>query len=143
MNKRFNKKKIGIFALILILIIVGIVVAFPNNKQDDVKIGAILPLSGDYSIIGTEIKNGMELAKYEIAMDGFDVNIIYEDDESFLPRAVVNAANKLVNIDKVDVALTAIVEEAKPSSNIFNDNEVPLVIVWDSNRYIKEGGNYF
>lgn len=137
---------IGIIALVLLIGIYGFYGITRNSvnvsEENKVKLGAILPLSGDLAFIGEEIQRGMELAKEEAKEDGIDIRIIYGDDQSFSATAAVNAANKLINIDKIDVGITAFIEEAKPIAPIFNDKEVPLIVVWDSNKFIQEGGDY-
>jgi len=107
-----------------------------------IKIGAILPLSGNLAFFGEEIKKGVDLAVDELKREGVDIQVIYEDDQSLSPRATANAANKLLNIDKIDVGLTMLVEESRPIAPIFNDKKIPLLVLWDSNKFIKESGEY-
>ena len=69
-----------------------------EGKKDVIKIGAILPLTGPAAQYGKMLKNGMELAKEEInansGVDGKQIEIIYEDDQS-QAAAGVSAINKL------------------------------------------------
>ena len=69
---------------------------------------------------GEEIKKGVDIAVSEYKDKGIDINVIYEDDQSLSPTIAVNAANKLLNIDKIDVGLTLLVEESRPIAPIFN-----------------------
>ena len=143
---RLNKTKLSIIAILLIIVGVTFFVAGSRNGNDipngDLRIGVVLPFSGDFSFIGNEIMRGMEIARSEAIDEGYNIQIFYEDDQSLAVTATVNAANKLVNIDNVDVGITALVEEAKPMGAIFNDNEVPLLVLWDSNKDLQEGGDY-
>jgi len=111
-------------------------------KNDSIKIGAILPLTGDLAFLGEEIKKGIDLAVSEYKDKGIDINVIYEDDQSLSQVVAVNAANKLLNIDKIDVGLTMLVEESRSIAPIFNKKEIPLLLLWDSNNFIQGSGDY-
>ena len=113
-----------------------------TNNNANIKIGAVLPLSGDFAIIGSEIQRGIELAQDELKSDGFTPEVIYEDDKSLDPATAVSAARKLTAVDNVDVALTAIVESARPIGPVFAEAQTPLLVTWDSNEFIRETGEY-
>ena len=68
--------------------------------------------------------------------------VLYEDDQSLSPVATVNAANKLIKSDKIDCGITMIVEESRPIAPIFNKNKIPLLVLWDSNEFIRSAGEY-
>jgi branched-chain amino acid transport system substrate-binding protein len=72
--------------------------------SDEVRIGAILPLTGSSSLVGGEMKSGAMIAMDEInsvgGVLGKKFDIIFEDSES-RPAAGVEAAHKLIDIDKV------------------------------------------
>ena len=90
----------------------------------------------------SQIKKGIDLAVSEYNDKGIDINVIYEDDQSLSQIAAVNAANKLLNIDKVDIGLTMLVEESRSIAPIFNKKEIPLLLLWDSNNFIQGSGDY-
>lgn len=114
-----------------------------NEKTSEpIKIGVILPLTGDLAALGEEIRKGIEIAIEEVKAEGLNLNVIYEDDQSSFGINTVNAANKLINSDKVNAGLTMLVEEARPIYLIFNNNKIPLLVLWDSNKFIKESGEY-
>lgn len=139
-------KKIIAGIVVIILIIAGISYFSKNSNQtaskEPIKIGVILPLSGDLAFLGEQIKKGIDLAIAEYKGKGINVDVIYEDDQSLSPSATVNAANKLLNIDKIDVGLTMLVEESRLIAPIFNKKEVPLLVLWDSNKLIQQSGDY-
>jgi len=119
-----------------------------NNKQQilgeqlnnqPIKIGSILPLTGDFGSLGEEIKRGAEIAVEEARNRGEKFDYVLEDDQSQATGSV-NAANKLVNIDKVNAVFTATVQQVKPIAPIFNQTQIPLLTVWDSNNYLKTAG---
>lgn len=113
----------------------------PIASDDPLKVGVILPLSGDLAALGEEVQKGIAVAVAEAAVDGKKIEIIYEDD-GFDPKRSVSAANKLLSVDKADVVLTMLVEEAQPIMPLFESAQVPLLVLWDSNALIAEGGTY-
>lgn len=84
-------------------------VACDGEKSDKpvVKIGAVLPLSGDNSSFGESAKNGMIMALNEINADPnnkFKYEIVMED--GFDPKKTVSLYDKLKNYDKIDVLIS-------------------------------------
>lgn len=84
-------------------------VACDSQKSDKpvVKIGAVLPLSGDNSNFGESAKNGMIMALNEINQgtdNKFKYEIIIED--GFDPKKTVSLYDKLKNYDKIDVLIS-------------------------------------
>jgi len=79
-----------------------------NTEQEVVKIGAILPLTGEMASYGESLKKGMDLAIENInnsgGIDTKKVEIVYEDGQG-LPKNSVNAFNKLLNSDKVPLII--------------------------------------
>lgn len=139
-----NKTITGI--IVIILIIAGVSYFTKNSNhpasKEPIKIGVILPLTGDLAFLGEQIKKGIDLAIAEYKDNGINVDVIYEDDQSLSLSVAVSAANKLLDIDKIDVGLTMLVEESRPIAPIFNKKEVPLLVLWDSNKLIQQSGDY-
>ncbi len=77
--------------------------AGPAAAQD-VKIGAVMPLTGDLSAFGENDSNGVELAVKEInaagGVLGQDLGLAIADTRTS-PQAGVDAAKKLVNVENV------------------------------------------
>ena len=135
-----------ILGIIAIIVIVGVVVLArgadngPSITSGElIKIGAILPMTGDFAFAGEAINKGALLAIDEAKAQGINVQYISEDDRSTAVGST-NAANKLVRTDKIHGAITATVQEVKPVAPIFASAGVPLVATWDSNDYIKTAG---
>jgi branched-chain amino acid transport system substrate-binding protein len=79
----------------------------PETKE--IKIGAILPLTGGAAKYGQSAKNAIDLATEEISSTGINgkkVKIIYEDDQAD-PKIGVAAFHKLISVDKVTVIIGA------------------------------------
>lgn len=93
--------------VILLLLSILVLVAC-KEKQDTIKIGAILPLTGDMASYSAPLKRGMDLAIQEINSKGginnFKLEIIYEDDGGEAQSAI-SAYRKLIDIDNVSMVI--------------------------------------
>lgn len=117
-----------------------------SQKSDTIKIGAILPLTGDGARYGQSAKNGIELALSLInevgGISGKSISIIYEDSQ-MLPREGINAINKLINIDKVQVIIGAMASSVTLSiAPIAEQNKIVLLSPASSTPEITEAGDY-
>ncbi len=81
-----------------------------NTNKQEVKLGAILPLTGDAAPYGSSLKKGMDLAIDEVnakgGINGKKIVVAFEDDRN-LPQDGVTAYNKLKSVDKVPTVLGA------------------------------------
>ena len=68
--------------------------------------------------------------------------MVDEDAKSDFGRGPVSAANKLFTVNNVDAVITLITEQAKPVIPLFEQHKVPLLIAWDSNKFIEQAGPY-
>lgn len=72
-----------------------------GGGKKEIKIGAILPLSGDNAAYGVEIRKGVELGAAEInaegGINGKQLHIVFEDDQAD-PQKTVSAYKKLTKI---------------------------------------------
>ncbi len=107
----FAKKILKMFWLFfgVAVVVVGLIILSTKSGPDSKKlrIGALIPLTGDISELGTRIRNGMDLAEAEIQKENGDIKIqlIYED--VCLPKDAVAAAKKLIEVDKVSIIIGA------------------------------------
>lgn len=105
-----------------------------ENEKSVIKIGVILPLSGNNAVMGKSYKNLFQMRIDEVSENSnFDYEIIFEDDQ-FNAKKEILAAQKLINIDNVDVVFTssaggeeAIADLAKGKNTIIFSN------LWDVN----------
>ncbi len=95
--------------------IVMIVVLFATTltfgcakKTKDIRIGAILPLTGDIAVYGQKMKKGIDLAVGKINKSGGIENkklvVIYEDDQGD-PKSSVAAFRKLITTEKISAII--------------------------------------
>ena len=118
-------RKILIIVLVLILAGAGVMYIKPSGvSQPDkptIKIGVILPLTGDNAEVGENIRNIIQLYVKENAHK-YDLNydIIVEDD-AFQTRNVATLAHKLVKADKVNGLITILAYAGLVASSITKD----------------------
>lgn len=66
-------------------------------KQESIKVGAVIPLTGEVATYGESLKKGFEMA---VAEDSGKYYILYEDSKAD-KNTGINSINKLISIDKV------------------------------------------
>jgi branched-chain amino acid transport system substrate-binding protein len=97
-----------IVVLIIVAIVLGITQPWKPGEPEVIKIGAILPLTGDAAEYGKNGQMGIDLAVEEIndegGINGKLVEIIYEDSKAD-PKEGVVAFNKLNDIDQVPIII--------------------------------------
>ena len=142
MKRNSSKIVIGLIVVALLAwsIYGGLSQEEKTTSTDKVKVGAILPLTGELGLLGTQMQRGMELA----LADNQDVGIelVYEDDQSFDNRQAVTAVNKLINVDKVSLVLNSVVNTIKAIGPVLNQSQVPGVVFWDNNKELFAQGEY-
>lgn len=91
----------------LFLLILLLLPALVSAEAGEIRIGIIVPLSGDMALHGTEIQQAMELALGEAQKKplAYSYRLIFEDNALDGAKSTA-AAQKLLNIDKVDVVVT-------------------------------------
>jgi branched-chain amino acid transport system substrate-binding protein len=106
-----------------------------------VKIGAILPLSGNVAQFGVLAKNGLMQAIETLPPeDRARLELIIEDDALEAARAV-SAARKLVDVDKVDVLVTWSSGTSMAAVGITEAKKIPLFAI-ASDPMIVKGKKY-
>ena len=80
----------------------------PANAADPIRVGICKPFSGPVGFIGQDLKPGFEMALEEINGAGGVLGralALYYADNQCNPTEGVNAARKLIDLDKVSVVL--------------------------------------
>lgn len=97
-------KKVIIWIAVIAVIILGVLAIKKSPSQpvskEPIKIGVILPLTGDAAFIGEAAKNSAILAKESFGKTEKTYELIFEDDQGDSKRTVF-AFRKLVDIDKI------------------------------------------
>ncbi len=91
-------------ALLISICLLITLINYGCKRQDNdiIRIGVILPLTGDLSSYGTNAKLGIDLALQQVENE--KIKLYYEDSKGE-PRTAVSAFNKLASIDKVDFVI--------------------------------------
>jgi len=102
---------IAIGIIVIVALVIVLTVTQTKKEQGEIKIGAILPLTGEMSSHGQDAKEGIELA-VEIknkagGIKGKKIVVIYEDDR-MQPQVGVSVFEKLTTTDQVQVVLGGI-----------------------------------
>ena len=140
------KKNVFIAVGVLTVIVIG-VLFFLNDtgeKQAVIRIGAILPLTGDAAVAGHNTKKGIDLAVNEInrrgGINGLNLRVIYEDTKA-VPKTGVNATKKLIDRDKVcyiiDNSISAVTLAVAP---LFKNRDCVLLSTGASSPEITNAG---
>lgn len=102
-----NKKIVG--GIIALVIIIGVIFSTRGIPSKVIKIGVIGPLTGGASVYGTNLAKGAELALKELNAENKGRKHTYElviEDDGTNPAQSASAAQKLVNVDKVQAILS-------------------------------------
>jgi len=108
--KYLNKFRLALFAILFLGIASSLFVALPGcnssttqEKKDSViKIGVVFPITGNYSYFGNIDNQGINIAVEYLKAKGIKIEYYLEDNQSNTAKGIA-AANKLININKVDV----------------------------------------
>ena len=121
-------KKLITIILILTVASAGLIVGCAKEEKK-IKIGAILPLTGDGAAYGEKEKDGIDLAAWEVNEDGGiggrKIEVIYEDSKG-VPEPATSALQKLITRDKVKVVI----------GDAFSSPTLAMVPIIDKNRII-------
>ncbi|RLE50169.1 MAG: hypothetical protein DRJ21_01890 [Candidatus Methanomethylicota archaeon] len=110
-----------------------------------IKIGVLLPLSGDLAEIGEKMKNGAVLAAEEInnagGISGRKIQLVIRDTQTN-PAVAVEAFNELVNVEGVKVVVGPAISPAVLSvAPIANEKKVVVVSPSATAPAISESSN--
>lgn len=145
-----NQTTKWVVIIVVAVSVVGGYFLLTSNRQlsgESVKIGFINPLTGDASSIGTVAKAAVEIAVEEVnrtgGINGRPLEVIYEDGQCNAKTAN-NAANKLINIDKVPVIIGGLCStETSAFGPMAMQNKVVVISNCSSAPSLSNLGKYF
>lgn len=95
-----TKLLIGVAAILIAAVIGGILLNQPSQQGDALRIGVLLPLTGEGASYGEDCRRGIELALDNFRKRGAKpVEVVFEDTK-IDPKTAISAFNKLVSVDK-------------------------------------------
>lgn len=137
---------VALCTLALLILLSPLACSKKQPESKEMKIGAILPLTGDIAAYGENCKNGIDLAVDEInsggGLDGKKVRVVYEDSQG-LPQIGVAAIQKLINKDTVSTIIGDVTSGVTLSiAPIANKNKVVILSPGASSPKVTEAGDY-
>lgn len=114
--------------------------------EGPIRVGAVLPLTGDSAAWGQQGRWGIELAAKEInetgGIQGKRLEVVYEDTQA-IPRIAVGAISKLISVDRVPAVVGDIVSATSLAmSPIAEDNRVVLMVPTASAPALSQAGKF-
>jgi branched-chain amino acid transport system substrate-binding protein len=150
-NSSIHGQHAGRFKLFLVfsLMFSALVISScgPNGGGPSaIKIGAVLPLTGDSAAWGDQGRKGIETAVKEIndsgGINGRPIEVVYEDSQAN-PRLAVSAISKLISVDKVPAVVGDVVSATTLAmAPIAEEKQVVLVAPSASAPAISDAGKF-
>ncbi len=140
-----NKTAKTILWVVIIVIVIGAIwygVTRKPTTEEVIKIGAILPLTGKNASYGERTQRGIELALEEVNKEEKIIEVIYEDSRGDLKEAA-SAAQKLINIDKVQVLFSQLSGVSQAIAPIAQENKIILFGFTSTPGFTKQGDYIF
>lgn len=142
-------KKTRVLTLVLAVMLVvsmGLVFGGCMAESKTIKIGAIMPMTGQVSLYGTGTVNAIKIAVEEInkagGINGKQIEFIYEDDEA-KPEKSVLAYKKLVNQDKVDVIIGCLTSSCSLAvAPLAQADKIPMISTSSTNLKVTQVGDF-
>lgn len=143
-RSRYGLKTAGI------LLAAALTAAIPTLAQESVKLGALLPMTGDLQAFGETTLNGINLAVDQINAAGgvmdSPIDVVIGDTQT-APQPSIESANKLVSVDNVAAIMGALssgntipVSESVTSTNsipqISNASTSPAITTLEDNDFL-------
>jgi branched-chain amino acid transport system substrate-binding protein len=133
--------------VVVLLCVAALAIALRSKKRQDVRIGAVLPLTGDLAIYGQKMKRGIDLAISQAnrkgGVAGRPVQVDYEDDQGD-PKTSIAAAQKLITVNEVKVIIGgAISATALPCIPIIDRSHVVLFSPAATSPNLSGASKYF
>ncbi|MEW6585523.1 MAG: ABC transporter substrate-binding protein, partial [Nitrospirota bacterium] len=97
--------KIVLNLMIAVAFLAGGQVSAGSTKKATFIIGMDAPMTGDVGFVGEGMKNAMLLAKEKLGETKYNYDFVFEDDK-LDAKMSATAAQKLINVDKVDAIVT-------------------------------------
>jgi branched-chain amino acid transport system substrate-binding protein len=146
-----NKNTKTVIAVMIIIVVIGLI-WFGVNKsknpiiKEPIKIGVILPLSGNSAEWGTKSKKGIDLAIEEIngtnGINGIKLEVIYEDTSSEATKAV-SALKKLINVNNIKVVIGSVNSpETLAMAPIAEEHKIILIAPGSATPKLTTAGDY-
>lgn len=154
---KMNRKLFVFGAIIIFVLIIGvknyqakhsgrILGAKIASQGQTIKIGAIYDLTGVFADGGKAFQEGTQIAVDQInsqgGINGKKVEVIYEDGTDLAAKPTVNAAQKLMDVDKVQAIMTISYSGLASVERMAEQSQVPVVDTIDASQQIADLGDW-
>jgi branched-chain amino acid transport system substrate-binding protein len=142
-NKRPRSKTCFLISAVLSSVSLAFgVSASAQAAVAEVKVGVILPLTGDKATFGQESLNGLKLALDKAGTDAPQVKLQVEDTQG-TPSGSAAAVNKLISTDKVNVIIGEVASSNTiAASTAAQSAKIPLMTHASTNDTITAGKEF-
>ena len=141
-------RKLWLGVIVIALVILAIVLLVPQTKQEpkEIRIGVILPLTGDIASYGERVKNGAEVALAEVRenKEFIPITIEWQDDQNNAMSAV-NIMKTFCTVKRYPVVIGAAGSSVSLAiAPIANQYQIVQISPLSSAASLTtEGGDYF
>ncbi len=117
---------IGLIAFMVMIFTLGCI----NDKEEPIKIGAVLPLTGPASSIGEDVRDGMYLAASEInshgGVNGRQIEFIIEDSKTNAEEGI-SAFKKIEEEHHPDMYISVLSSVSEALAPVAEENKVVII----------------
>ena len=128
---RMKKYTFGIFLLLFcgLSLSPSILHAETPDHEPPIRIGVILPLTGDAASWGEAVRNGVELAREKLPVAIRDrIELVYEDDQRN-PRLSVLAFQKLVQLNHISALIGITAQPGMAVAPLAEREKIPFISI--------------
>jgi branched-chain amino acid transport system substrate-binding protein len=131
---------------VLLAVMLALTLSCAKKEPQEMRIGAVLPLTGDAALAGVNTREGIALAVDELnsrgGIDGARIKVLYEDTQAD-PKVGVAAITKLISVDHVPYVIdNSISSVTLAMAPIAEKNRVVLLATGATAPTISEAGEY-
>lgn len=139
-------RRVVIFSVLLLIVFSLSACSKKQSESKEIKIGAILPLTGDGAIYGQMARKAIDLAVEEInnegGIEGKKLIVVYEDTQ-LKPQVATQVAQKLITVDKVPIVVGPMASNTLLAiAPIVEKNQVVLISPSATSHEITNAGDY-
>lgn len=146
------KKKL-MWILLVVVVLAGGVIGYMAMQKDEkpvaksvppraVKVGVLDPVSGIWTNVGTSIKQGIEFATKEHAIDGLDITYIYKDTNCEAAKAE-KATEELIAEGVIAIIGDLCSGSTLAAVPLAAEAKIPVVSATSTNPALTNAGPYF